>query len=215
MPSTILPDAEYITCGKVFKNSKDLTRHKQYVRRYNLRHQGLDELPANTIAEFKQILITEIHKKLSLNFRSMGKKLVSLPCPESIFFSVFGGYIYYYSSAKGIYKCIFRGCDSYHVLSTILNSNHWGKKVYSQNQQTYVVCLNNSPQNLSIIEEIDPLEQLLQSSMKHKKINRRPRFLRGEILIEWKKRTFKEINGIVNTAGYLNFDFYIAQSCSY
>ncbi|GET52840.1 hypothetical protein GLOIN_2v1771468 [Rhizophagus irregularis DAOM 181602=DAOM 197198] len=46
------------TCRKGFKNSK----------------------------EFKQVLVSEIHKKLSLNFRSTGKKTISIPCPESLFF---------------------------------------------------------------------------------------------------------------------------------
>jgi hypothetical protein len=67
--------------------------------------------------------------------------------------------------------------------------------MYPQNQQTYVVCLD-SPQNLSVIMEIDPLEQLLQSSIKHKKTTRQPRFLRGEILIEWKKKYQKKSMGM-------------------
>src|SRR5436190_807485 len=161
------------TCGKEFKNSKGLARHKQIVQKYNQRQQELDELPVNTITEFKQIIITEIHKKLPLNFRSMGKKLISIPCPESLFFSIFTGNIHYYSKAKGNYKCIFRGRGAYQVLGEILNSDQWGKKVYSQNQQTYVVCLDqvplNSPdsQNQLENEEIDPLEQLSQSSIEN------------------------------------------------
>ena len=132
--------------------------------------------------EFKQILVVEIHKKLPLNFRSMGKKLVSIPCPESIFFSIFAGYIHYYSKVKGIYRCIFRGNDAYQVLGKILNSDQWGKKVYLQNQQTYVVCLDPIPWNIpdshNQLEEIDPLEQLIQSTIK-KHNKRRPRFLRS------------------------------------
>ncbi|CAB4395951.1 unnamed protein product [Rhizophagus irregularis] len=57
------------TCGKGFKNSKGLTRHKIIVRKYN-QNQELDELPFNIVAEFKQVLVSEIHKKLSLNFRN-------------------------------------------------------------------------------------------------------------------------------------------------
>ncbi|RHZ62080.1 hypothetical protein Glove_344g2 [Diversispora epigaea] len=186
MPSILL-NATCSTCGKIFKNSKGLTRHKQYIHRYNQRRQDLDELPENTIAEFKQILIAEIHKKLLLNFRSMGKKSISIPCPENH--------------------------DTYQVLSTIFNSDQWGKKKYSQNQQTYVVCLDSSSQNISVVEEINPLEKLLQLSKKKQKIIRKPRFLRGEILIEWKNKIFKEINGNVFKAGYLFINFYISQSC--
>lgn len=223
MPSTTCPQTQLSnnstcsTCGKAFKNTKGLTRHKQNVQRYNQRQQELDELPINTIAEFKQILIAEIHKRLPLNFRSMGKKLVTIPCPESLFFSVFAGNIHYFSKAKGIYRCIFRGCDAYKILAKILNSDQWGKKTYSQNQQTYVVCLDPAPLNHPNFqrqsEEIDPLEQLLQSSIEKTKTKaRRPRFLRGEILIEWKKKISKEVNGITNVAGYMFFNFYIAQS---
>jgi hypothetical protein len=70
---------------------------------------------------------------------------------------------------------------------------------------------NNNLQDQSV-EEIDPLEKLLKLSIKKQKIKRRPRFLRGEILIEWKKKIFKEINGNINKAGYLNINFYISQS---
>ncbi|RHZ56490.1 hypothetical protein Glove_401g17 [Diversispora epigaea] len=152
--------------------------------------EKLDELPINTINEFKQIIVTEIHRKLTPSFRSMGKKTLTIPCTES--------------------------SNSYEILSSIFNSEQWGKKIYSQNQVTYIVCAdpipwNNNLQNQSI-EEIDPLEKLLQSSIKKKIIKRRPRFLRGEILIEWKKKTFKEINGNINKAGYLHINFYISQS---
>ncbi|CAB4399650.1 unnamed protein product [Rhizophagus irregularis] len=128
----------------------------------------------------------------------MGKKTFSVPCPERI------------------YRCIFQGCDVYQILSKILNSDQWGKRIYSQNQQTYVVCLDPIPwssDSQNQPEEIDPLEQLLQSTIKkHNMIKtRRPKFLCGEILIEWKKKRSK-VNGIVNMVGYIHFNFYIAQS---
>lgn len=55
-----------------------------------------------------------------------------------------------------------------------------GKKVYSQNQETYVVCLDpvswnssiNSPSSQNQLDDdMDPLEQLLQSSIKNCKSN--------------------------------------------
>ncbi|RIA79339.1 hypothetical protein C1645_882719 [Glomus cerebriforme] len=103
----------------------------------------LDKLPVNMVTEFKQILVSEIHKKLPLNFRSMGKKSISIPCPESY--------------------------DAYQELSEVLNSDQWGKRAYSQNQQTYVVCLdtsNNTDFQNQSENDIDPLEQLLQSLIK-------------------------------------------------
>ncbi|GBC32538.1 hypothetical protein GLOIN_2v1784905 [Rhizophagus irregularis DAOM 181602=DAOM 197198] len=202
------------TCGRQFKSSRGLTQHTRVIKKYNQR-QGLDDVPANTISEFKEILVMEIHKKLVLNFRSMGKKLVSIPCPESIFFSIFSGHIHYYSKAKGNYKCIFHGDGAYQILSEILNSDQWGKKGYSQKQETYVVCLNPTPWNSNShnqSEEIDPLEQLIHQQSKNYKKTRRPKFSRGEILVEWKKRVSREINGNLCTAGYIYFNFYISQS---
>ncbi|CAB5193449.1 unnamed protein product [Rhizophagus irregularis] len=171
MPSATLPQSNNSTCAtckKEFKNSKGLARHQQNVQRYNKHQQELDKLPVNTVAEFKRILVTEIQKRLPLNF------------------------------------------------SKILNSDQWGKRIYSQNQQTYVVCLDPIPwssDSQNQPEEIDPLEQLLQSTIKKHNIikTRRPKFLRGEILIEWKKKRSK-VNGIVNMVRYIHFNFYIAQS---
>ncbi|PKY53433.1 hypothetical protein RhiirA4_471633 [Rhizophagus irregularis] len=206
------------TCGKQFKNSRGLMQHTRIVQRYNQR-QDLDKLPANIISEFKEILVAEIHKKLVLNFKYMGKKLVSIPCPESLFFSIFSGHIHYYSKTRRNYKCIFRGDGAYQILGEILNSDQWGKRVYSQNQETYVVYLEPAPWNPNLYdqpeEEIDPLEQLIiqqQSLIKKYKRTRRPKFLREEILIEWKKRISKEINENICTAGYIFFNFFISQS---
>ncbi|RHZ83190.1 hypothetical protein Glove_99g145 [Diversispora epigaea] len=69
MPSTILSFSHCSTCDKEYKNSKGLTRHKHYVQRYNQRRQELDEIPLNTIDEFKQIIVAEIHRKLTLSFK--------------------------------------------------------------------------------------------------------------------------------------------------
>ena len=202
-------------CGRQFKNSRGLMQHNKIIQQYNQR-EGLDGLPTSIIAEFKEILIMEIHKKLVLNFRHMGKKLVSVPCPESLFFSIFAGNIHYYSRTNGNHKCIFRGEKTYEVLRILINQ--WGKKAYSQNQETYVVCLDPVPWDPSIShnqseEEIHPLEQLIyQQQSSIKKQARRPRFLRGEILIEWKKRISNEIDKNICTAGYIYFHFYISQS---
>ncbi|CAJ0837591.1 979_t:CDS:2, partial [Entrophospora sp. SA101] len=167
--------------------SRGLMQHNRIIQQYN-QHQDLDRLPTNIIAEFKEILIMEIHKKLVLNFRT-----------------------------KGNYKCIFQGEKAYEIISGILNSNQWGKKVYSQNQETYVVCLDPVPWNPSTShnqsEEVHPLEQLIyQQQSLIKKQARRPQILRGEILIEWKKRISNEVDKNICVAGYIYFHFYISQS---
>ncbi|CAG8852878.1 3655_t:CDS:1, partial [Gigaspora margarita] len=66
-------------------------------RKYNKKRNDLDKLPFRTVAEFKVTLIALIHQKLSLNFKSMGKQILIVPCPESLFYSIFSGHIYYYS----------------------------------------------------------------------------------------------------------------------
>ncbi|CAG8543391.1 783_t:CDS:2, partial [Rhizophagus irregularis] len=50
-------------------------------------------------------------------------------------------------------------------------------------------------------KEINPLEQLIHQQSKNYKKTRRPKFLREEILVEWKKRVSREINGNLCTAG--------------
>ncbi|PKC69521.1 hypothetical protein RhiirA1_455932 [Rhizophagus irregularis] len=113
------------TCGKGFKNSKGLTRHKIIVRKYN-QNQELDELPFNIVAEFKQVLVSEIHKKLSLNFRT-----------------------------KKISRCIFRGFNAYQELNPV----SWNSSINSPSSQN------------QLDDDMDPLEQLLQSSIKNCKSN--------------------------------------------
>ena len=63
--------------------------------------------------------------------------------------------------------------DAYQDFSKILDSDQWGKRIFLQNQQTYVVCLNQIPDSQDQLEEIDPLEQLIQSTIK-KNNTRRP-----------------------------------------
>ncbi|GBC32904.2 hypothetical protein GLOIN_2v1836763 [Rhizophagus irregularis DAOM 181602=DAOM 197198] len=123
--------------------------------------------------------------------------------------------VYRKEVAKGNYKCIFHGDGAYQILSEILNSDQWGKKGYSQKQETYVVCLNPTPWNSNShdqSEEIDPLEQLIHQQSKNYKKTRRPKFSHRKILVEWKKRVSREINGNLCTAGYIYFNFYISQS---
>ena len=56
-----------------------------------------------------------------------------ISCTESQFFGVFKGYIHDYYPKTGNYKCIFRGVDTYSILSNILKDNNWGVKFFSQN----------------------------------------------------------------------------------
>ncbi|CAJ0648389.1 1038_t:CDS:2 [Entrophospora sp. SA101] len=64
-------------------------QHNRIIQQYN-QCQDIDRLPTNIIAEFKEILIMEIHKKLVLNFRT-----------------------------KGNYKCIFQGEKAYEIINPV------------------------------------------------------------------------------------------------
>ncbi|CAG8845434.1 22030_t:CDS:1, partial [Gigaspora margarita] len=65
-----------------FKSSKGLSYHNTIIKKFNIRNPKLKQIPKHTITEFKNILISVIHQKLPLNFKSMGKQSFSIPCPE-------------------------------------------------------------------------------------------------------------------------------------
>jgi hypothetical protein len=107
-------------CRKVFKRKGGLTRHLNIIKNYNISRSDLDTLPENTIQQFKGILVHYIHKKLPRGYKRLGKQTVSVPATESQFYAVFKNHIHYYSSRKGIYKCIFHGDSANQILANIL-----------------------------------------------------------------------------------------------
>ncbi|CAG8591014.1 1452_t:CDS:2, partial [Scutellospora calospora] len=64
-----------------------------------------------------------------------------------------------------------------------------GCKVYSQNQQTYVVCqeptLHSQEYTKTNKDDLDLLLLLNTNLLSNK--SRKPRILRGEVLVKWKK----------------------------
>ncbi|KAF0520747.1 hypothetical protein F8M41_016132 [Gigaspora margarita] len=151
-----------LICCKEFKTKCGLEKHNTIVQKYNKPRSDLDLLPHTTTNEYKQILIYWIQKHLPKYYKKSGKQTFLLACTESQFFTIFAGYIHYYSSRTRIYRCIFQGSDGYQTISKLLNNNSWGQKNYEHQQQTFVLLGYNHEQ------EENPLLRALQKKNKKK-----------------------------------------------
>ncbi|PKY58939.1 hypothetical protein RhiirA4_481274 [Rhizophagus irregularis] len=82
-------------------------------------------------------------------------------CTEGQFFGIFRGYIHDYYPKTGNYNCIFKGVSSYHTLSSVLGDDNWDIKYFSQQQQTFVLSYQQSPNpnDLDPLQEPDPLQE--------------------------------------------------------
>ncbi|CAB4403259.1 unnamed protein product [Rhizophagus irregularis] len=178
-------------CGKLFKKRGGLTRHLNTIIKYNSLRPDIDALPDNTVHQFKAILVHYIRKRLPKGYRQLGKQTVSIPATESQFYAVFKNYIHYYSATKGIYKCIFRGGSSNQILANILEMEGWETKFYDQRQCTYVVLCDDD----NNIEDGD--ENPITAALTYETIKklRKPKCVRGQLVVEWKKQKNTDFNG--------------------
>ncbi|CAG8793331.1 31552_t:CDS:1, partial [Racocetra persica] len=94
------------------------------------------------ITQFKADLIHIIGSKLKDYFKQLSKQTISFPYLESLFFSVFEGYIHYFNSRKRSYKCFFQEPDVYVQLTSIFNNPNWGCKFFDNDQQTFVLLFD-------------------------------------------------------------------------
>ncbi|CAB5201065.1 unnamed protein product [Rhizophagus irregularis] len=126
----------------------------------------IDALPDNTVHQFKAILVHYIRKRLPKGYRQLGKQTVSIPATESQFYAVFKNYIHYYSATKGIYKCIFCGGSSNQILANIL-------------------------------EMEDGDENPITAALTYETIKKlhKPKCVRGQLVVEWKKQKNTDFNG--------------------
>jgi len=128
-PTAVSTSHECTVCKASYKSKSRLTRHKTIVQKYNMRREGLYMLPMEAINEFKAQLVHVIQGKLKDHFSQSGKQTISLPCLESLFFGVFGGYIHYYNYQTGSYKCFFQGPDVYTQIANLFDNPNWGCKL--------------------------------------------------------------------------------------
>ncbi|GES96120.1 hypothetical protein GLOIN_2v1774494 [Rhizophagus clarus] len=99
------------------------------------------------------------HLNIVRSMAEISKQIVFEPTTKSQFYAIFKNHIYYYSTRKNVYKCIFHGILSNQILANILKMQEWRIKFYEQCQCTYVVLCNND-----IIESDDenPILQVIK-----------------------------------------------------
>ncbi|KAF0558055.1 hypothetical protein F8M41_011210 [Gigaspora margarita] len=98
--ATMDPTLVCYICDKEIKSKRGLSYHNTMVKKFNTHQSNINKLPKGIITEFKNIIVSLIHHNLPLNFKSMGKQTLSIPCPESLFYAIFLGHIHYYSSVQ-------------------------------------------------------------------------------------------------------------------
>jgi hypothetical protein len=191
-------------CKKIFKSKRGLSQHQAIIRRYNLSHEGFYKLPKKFINEFKKTLVFLVHRQLPCHYTKMGLKAITVACTKSQFFATFNGHIHHYSNKTCIYKCIFGGPDASSKLAQIFNNTNWGTKFYHGNEETSVLT-NLDDMN---IEEESPLDRKRKSAVYTQK---KSRYKRGEVVIEWKPRQEKDIKGNKCEGGFLYMHFWITK----
>ena len=177
-------------CRKFFRTNRGLNRHKNVVKKYNIRREGLYALPLEAVNQFKSYLIYIIRSKLKEHFKQSGKQTLSFPYLESLFFGVFEGYIHYFNYKNGSYRCFFQGPDAYSQLANLLNDQNWGRKFFDNGHQTFVLLFD---------AQAEKREQ-------HKKKPRLPK-----LMIEWKTKSQKDAKNNQAVAGYIHLSFYTLQ----
>jgi len=173
---------------KTFKSKRGLSQHEAIIRRYNSSRVGLYKLPKKFVEEFKKTLVYLIHCQLPCHFTKIGLKAVTVACTESQFLVTFSGNIHHYSNKTRVYKCIFGGPNASSRLTQVFGNTNWGTAFYHRNEVTSVVT------NLDDIdtEEENPLDRKRKFKIHSQKS---PRYKRGEVIIEWKPRQKKDVNG--------------------
>ncbi|PKC62343.1 hypothetical protein RhiirA1_465288 [Rhizophagus irregularis] len=149
-------------CGKIYKRHSGLENHVLKIKESNNMRPTAYELPERAIEETRQALVYHIKEKLKQNSRYVGGVRVMVSCTESQFFGVFKGHIHDYYPKTGNYKCIFKGVNSYYTLSNVLKDDNWGIKYFLQQQKTFVLSYQQSPNpnDPDPLQESDPLQEL-------------------------------------------------------
>ncbi|RIB03462.1 hypothetical protein C2G38_2122956 [Gigaspora rosea] len=126
-------------CEMIYKTKRGLMCHQRIVQKYNIRRKGLYTLPSQA---FKADLVHIIGSKLKEHYSWSGKQTITFPCLESLFFGVFKGHIHYFNRRNYSYKCFFHGLDAYSQLASLFKNQNWGRKFFSNDQQTFILLFN-------------------------------------------------------------------------
>ncbi|CAG8589244.1 960_t:CDS:2 [Dentiscutata heterogama] len=146
---------EFKLCKKTYKRPSSLAKHEQLIQDANIMRSTVYDLPEEAIEETRKMLVYHIKERLKQHSRYARNVHIIINCTESQFFGVFKEYIHNYYSKTGGYKCIFKGVDSYFILSQILRDDNWDIKYFLQHQKTSVL-LYQLPSSLN---EFDPLQK--------------------------------------------------------
>ncbi|RIB00469.1 hypothetical protein C2G38_2129868 [Gigaspora rosea] len=176
-------------CEMIYKTKRGLTCHQRIVQKYNIRRKGLYTLPLQAVKQFKADLVHIIGSKLKEHYSWSGKQTITFPCLESLFFGAFKGHIHYYNRRNHSYKCFFHGPDAYSQLASLFKNQNWGRKFFSNDQQTFILLFNAQVQKAN-----------------YKKKSELPR-----LMVEWKTKSKRDAKGNHTSAGYLHLSFYTQQ----
>ncbi|CAG8497819.1 19580_t:CDS:2 [Cetraspora pellucida] len=177
-----------LICEKGFKSLQDLKLHQTIVYKYNKRCKDLDKILLQTITEFKAILVALIHRKLSLNFKFIGKQTLIVPS---------------YQELAKIFNNSNWGKKFY-------NQNQQ-TYVVCKDSDRFANIIEHSIEK----EEINPLELLVQNNLlanQQSNKSKRSQIFREEVLIEWKKKQVKEANDNCCYIGQIHFLFFTSQA---
>ncbi|CAG8706776.1 14038_t:CDS:2, partial [Racocetra fulgida] len=107
-----------------YKTFQGLIRHENSAYySYNQPPANIISLPLQHVEQFKQILVNEIHKRLSLHYTKSDKQLIKFPCTDSEFVAVFESQLSSFLPAKRVYWCVFKGCEAESILENLLDQS--------------------------------------------------------------------------------------------
>ncbi|GBB86388.1 hypothetical protein RclHR1_12810004 [Rhizophagus clarus] len=114
-PSSPLPITnkfKCMMCEKQFKLKRDLSHHKNIVRKYNETTEQ-EKIPDFLTDKFKEDIVYLIHKHLNKSLKNIDLQVISIACSRSLFQEIFKNYIHYSIKQTEVLKYIFRGSTGY------------------------------------------------------------------------------------------------------
>nr|CAG8444097.1 3561_t:CDS:2 [Entrophospora candida] len=94
------------------------------------------------LTKFKESLIYNIKKNLTLHHKSLGKKTSTIPCSEGVFLGVFKNDLERYSPARRLYLSSFIGEEGNKRLENLLGDEDWSIRYFDNNQFAYIDIVN-------------------------------------------------------------------------
>jgi hypothetical protein len=132
-----------IICNKSYKTKNGLVQHEKK------KHFEYCGYPSNIpspvqyyLTQFKESLIYNIKKKLTLHHKSLGKKTLTIPCSEGMFLGVFKNDLERYSPARRLYLSSFIGEEGNKRLGNLLGDEDWSIRYFDNNQFAYIDIVN-------------------------------------------------------------------------